>query len=360
MSRVERIADLIASKREVDSKFRQELKVSMKAGARGELSTEERNALQSLLAEADARHLELWMIYSWARKANLSTASFTSWQTLLAARASTPGLRDPSWRLDDKRSAYRFADEIGVRRPWVDEAPLQLKDLSQGQPNTPFVLKPSSGQSSLGVYLAYSETRIVYVKTAKVLTTWQDFLIHANELLQSNIVSRDEWLREELICEDNDSEFSVAGRDYKFFTFYGEIHRIDEIVRFPEEQKDFYSGSGVRLDESPFRHWQGKRLQGHGVPTDAIEAVRSISERIPSPFMRIDMINGKQGMVLGEFTPAPGSAGQLKRGWDERLGAAYLRAENRLRRDLLNGKEFPAFRASSRTGDASGQSRGLT
>lgn len=341
---INQLVNLTEAKRELDKDIRRALKQHLKTAAAGTADAELHTALQDLLNEVDPRHLELWMLYSWVRKAGLNTSSFTSWQTLLAARAMVKGMREPAWKLDDKRTAYKFADSIGVRRPWVSTSPIPLSDVDTRR--SPFVLKPSTGQSATGVYLVFSPERIFSVKDAQNLAGTGELRDHAQALLSSERVAKDAWIQEELVLDAAHTDETPA-RDLKFFTFYGQIKRIDEIARFPSESKDFYDGAGTRLETSPFKNWSGKRLDGAGVTEDELQLIKRISLSIPAPFIRIDMLKGRQGLVLGEFTPAPGSAGQLKKSWDEALGEAYLQAEGRLRTDLMSGKDFGPFWNSS-------------
>src|SRR5699024_12457653 len=73
---------------------------------------------------------------------------------------------------------------------------------------------------------------------------------------------------------------------------------------------------------------------------------RSSSE-IPVPFLRIDFLRGEDGLIFGEFTPKPGNYDEFDERTDQLLGDYFLDAEARLVDDLLNGKQFGAYKELS-------------
>lgn len=72
--------------------------------------------------------------------------------------------------------------------------------------------------------------------------------------------------------------------------------------------------------------------------------MRDLSLQIPAPFVRIDLLQGKDRHTIGEFTARPGNFYRYGRKLDLKLGDMALAAQARLQRDLLAGKDFAAYR----------------
>ncbi|MCT1605919.1 hypothetical protein M3B43_01010 [Nesterenkonia massiliensis] len=335
------IQALTQRKKDVDREVRRQLTQSLKRlVTSSDGSPEYHNAVQELLDTAQPEHVELWMLSTWAPKAGLDTSSFVSWRTMLAAKTSHKGPQEPVWRVDDKRRAYEYVDSLGVRRPWIRSESLTLAAVTPE--DAPFVLKPATGDASTGVFLVFNENQIFSVKDGNELTSWPELLDFANRLLLQGKVARDSWIIEELVTEHVSGE-KVPASNLKFYSFYGEIMRVDEIRRFPKRSTDFFNSDGTRMEKIPFRTPQDERHAGLGFKPSDLETVKELSLNIPAAFVRIDMLRSDEGLVFGEFTPAPGTAAHLTSDWDIRMGRAHLSAQLRLQQDLLSGKDFGKF-----------------
>ena len=74
-----------------------------------------------------------------------------------------------------------------------------------------------------------------------------------------------------------------------------------------------------------------------------MEIVVRTSLQIPTPFVRIDMLKGRDGLVFGEFQFITGNFEAYNDEYDRKLGEAYRIAEQKIIEDLLRGKTFEAF-----------------
>lgn len=265
--------------------------------------------------------------------------SFKSMMVYDAETRKTLGLEVPSWRLDQKVSAYRFADEIGLRRPEADLETYRFKDLSF-KPS--MVIKPRQSTGSKGCYLIYSENDILHVKDGEHFTSYAGMTAHANGLMQPDKQGRkvpDRWITEELILEDTVTR--TPARDLKFFCFYGEVALVLEVVR-----ADGVSKYAFHLPDQTVVTpgvWDYEYFEGDGTTDEAIRLATQVSLQIPHPFCRVDLLKGEDELVFGEFTPRPGGYHQFSAEWDRILGEAWARAQHRLNRDLLAGKRFEPF-----------------
>ncbi|WP_096190303.1 ATP-grasp fold amidoligase family protein [Evansella halocellulosilytica] len=242
----------------------------------------------------------------------------------------------PEWILDNKVNAYSFIDILNIKRPWVSENSYEFKEIPK---KAGIVIKPASGAGARGVYLILGLDKMIDVKRGQTLHSWEELDFFVKEDLSTGWVNKDEWIIEELVIEDNESK--IPARDLKFYCFYGRVALVLEIIRYPNVKYCWWTSTGERIKTGKY---DGKLFDGNGVPHDQIKLVETISKEIPSPFIRIDFLNGSNGMVFGEFTPKPGNYDQFNSKIDKLLGDYFIEAEARLRKDFINGKRFLAFR----------------
>lgn len=302
-----------------------------------------REAATELLRVARPHQLQMPMVTKYL-KAGLKAQHALSFRGKLVEQSELSALRvrTPNWALNDKSIAYKFIDQLGYARPWSRGRPVGFDDI---RPVDRTVVKPANGAGSLGVYLAFGPEKIRHAKDGEMFFSWEKVREHASLLLRNSRLKKDSWIQEEMILEESNSE--TAASDLKFYSFYGEVAFVTEVRRTEGEPAvfDFFSPDGDRLKNAPFS-WEFPRFrEGKGVQEHEVRAVEEISSAIPYPYMRIDMLRGSEGLVFGEFTPRPGSAGRVKPGWDRRLGEAWVLAEHRLRQDLLAGRDFRAFKS---------------
>lgn len=317
------------------------LKQLAKDGAQGEAAEHLRAYLMEL--EPD---LASEVLVKKAHRFDVPLDGFSSFRRSMAMRSRSRSLTRGSqeeWVLNGKLNAYAFADQLGVQYPktYLAGVPLtQVEAAEQGR----VVIKPLNGSSSQGVFVVISPDRIFDVPQQIWLDSWEELISTMRAGLESGRVGKDSWVVEELILEDE--EAGTPGRDLKFYCFYGRVGLVLEIRRrgdgvayceWDGQGQPLYSGKYVST-------W----FQGDGVTQEQLDYAASISSKIPAPFMRIDFLkaqNAPAGMVFGEFTPRPGNFHAFNDAVDRMLGDAFLAAEGRLNRDLVQRKNgFREFR----------------
>lgn len=302
--------------------------------------TARQQLLQQLADHATFLNANHTIVKSAARFGGLAAVS--SFKAMLVARTRKQQLTTTGscheWALNDKISSYNFLDLLGVRRPELYHKNVKIEQL---KPRKGVAIKPVAGAAARGVYLAYDDGDILDVKASEKLTDWSMMQARMRANIKRNYVKRDAWLVEELIL--GDSKAKTPSVDLKFLCFYGEIALVREISRYPETLDCWWDVNGDAVDTGQRLNAE-RLLQGKGVTAEQLALVKSISEQIPAPFIRIDFLLSDGELVFGEFTPRPGSFAQFNEQTDRMLGDCFLAAEARLVNDLLNGKTFPVYK----------------
>jgi hypothetical protein len=245
----------------------------------------------------------------------------------------------PEWLLQHKKFGYQFADIAGLRRPATSGAPVHYSKVDI-KPGT--ALKPPSGSQSNGVYLVISANRILDVAREEII----DDIGTVRKLLEQDYalkrVPHPTWTAEELILDATTP--SGIANDVKFYCFYGQVHRIGIIQRFPEHFENWFDAKGVHSAGPKSGIATSATVSYADIPKALITRAKEISLQIPAPFVRIDFLSSPDGEILGEFTARPGTVHLLNRETDRDLGDQFLKASVRLENDLLAGKDFSAYR----------------
>lgn len=242
----------------------------------------------------------------------------------------------PEWPLDDKRKAYNFVESLDIPTPNV-EAPFYTVDTLPVQEG--IVIKPADGAGARGVYLVHTVEDIFDVKKSSTLSGWSELVENMYKDLQTGAVTTDAWLVEQLIYENKATK--IPARDIKFYCFYGKVGMVLEIKRDPEVRQCWWTPTGERTDTGKYEE---SLFHGLGVSAEEIAMVEKMSSEIPAPFLRIDFLRGEDGLIFGEFTPKPGNYDEFNERTDQQLGDYFLDAEARLVDDLLQGKQFQAYK----------------
>lgn len=242
----------------------------------------------------------------------------------------------PEWFLDDKQTAYHFVAPFGIQVPHLDETTYTEETLPEREG---IVIKPVDAAGARGVYLVHKKDYIFDVRNAKILQSFSELHEALARDLKTGAVTEDSWLIEQLIYE-NEKQL-IPARDVKFYSFYGKVGLILEIVRDPEIRHTWWTRDGKRISTGKY---EATLFAGQGVSESEIEQVEQLSSEIPAPFMRIDFLRSESGLVFGEFTPKPGNYDEFDDLTDAWLGDYFIEAEGRLVNDLLNGKTFTAYK----------------
>ncbi|MFA1821444.1 CapA family protein [Virgibacillus oceani] len=273
----------------------------------------------------------------------LKLSKAMSFKEIMAEKSqlSRLGFKEYSWKLDKKNRAYPFADSIGLRRPKAESNVYKFSEIEE--PNKPVVIKPIRSTGSMGVYLVFNKTTILSAREGIYLNSWEELQADATKKLKDwkagkiTQFTKDEWMIEELILKEPDS--TLPPSDLKFYCFYGEVLLVLETNRL-HKNFCFWDPDMNLIDTGD--HWKGL-YEGTGFTKEDLNLVSEASSKIPTPFIRMDMLNGHDGLVFGEATPRPGQYHLFNSEYDHKLGEAYRMAEARLRKDLLNGKKFDEF-----------------
>lgn len=240
--------------------------------------------------------------------------------------------------LNDKQKGYRFADAIELRRPKTLVKKTSCSELVL-LPRS--VIKPTSGSSSIGIFAVHDDTHIVEIRTGQVLTSLEALQAAMQALLKQGAVKRDVWMVEELVGGRSAVGEHTLASDLKFYAFYGQIGVVLEVERGSQTRYCEWLADGTRAATG---RYAGKTFEGQGFSSEQLEQAVDTSLKIPSAFIRIDFLRTNEDFVLGEFTPRPGQFHTFDASFDRYLGEKYLAAEARLQEDLLQGKEFSAFK----------------
>src|SRR5690625_1769250 len=242
----------------------------------------------------------------------------------------------PEWALDDKRKAYEFAQKLEIPTPDIDH---EIYTIDTVPVKEGIVLKPAEGAGARGVYLIHATEDIFDVKNSSTLSTWSELIESMQRDLQTGAVEADAWIVEQLVYEDRTER--QPARDIKFYSLYGTVGLIFELVRDPEIRQCWWTVSGERIGTGKYEE---SLFHGLGVNSEELAMAEKISSEVPVPFLRIDFLRGENGLVFGEFTPKPGNYDEFDQQTDQLLGDYFLDAEARLIDDLLQGKAFHTYK----------------
>jgi hypothetical protein len=246
-----------------------------------------------------------------------------------------------------KENDRLFTDVLGVRTPTMfyagafDAIPRDLR--------TNVLLKPMISSDSRGAFYVFDETNIYSIEHSKRLTSWDELSEAIVAQFGPDSMNERTWQVQELVYEDE----TQPARDLKFYAFYGKIGLIQEVVRYPSRQYEYFNNDFSlaicgRDYEPRFEDKSLTITDKGGLSSEKVETVEWLSEQIPVPFMRIDFVNGESELVFLEFSSAPGMSHTLNDTYDRLLGRYYNEAEIRLTNDLLEGKQFEGFQEFSR------------
>jgi hypothetical protein len=260
-------------------------------------------------------------------------ASFAS---ALVNRSAKKGYRElPEWSINDKIAGRDFARRLSVKTPDMLQESVPSRDIEIASDT---VIKPASGSSANGVYLVFDEHDMYEVASKQRLASTTALRKRLSQ--HTKQTGNDEWLVEACITNHR----GEPAHDLKFYCFYGEVGVIVEIRRIPTRRFCWWSPDGRPIDVG---HPEKLHFEGDGVSEEMVALAKRVSLEIPAPFVRIDFLNGRDGMYFGEFTPRPGGFDKFDKPSDRRLGHLFLEAEARLTEDLLHGKGFEAFTKST-------------
>lgn len=261
-------------------------------------------------------------------------ASASMASAIFLRHALTDWSKLPESRINPKDAGIRFAKAAGLRVPVQHISPAPFDRII---PVKGSVVKPNDAYSATGVFIVRTENDILELSTGNVFSQWEQVRRRAKHLLDIHLAGSDLWVVEEYISGPD----GHPANDVKFNVFYGRTGWIIEMKRHPRFL--CYRMDHQGNEEKSELYTSDQTFKGEGASVDEIAMVERLSLEIPVPFMRIDFLRGKDGLVFNEFTPRPGMLGYFNRKNDRRFGRMYHEAEVRLTADLLSGKQFKLF-----------------
>ena len=269
---------------------------------------------------------------------NLHTNDITLQTSLASAiflrNAYSSGVILPEWKINDKITGRRFAEALGLNVPAVYQENVRFENISL---KNNIVIKPVDAAAARGVFIIKSPNRIIELRTGLSFDSTESLREHAKLLLEQKNVQKDLWTVEEFI----ENEKGHVANDLKFYTFYGKVGWISEIQRQPIMLHNTIDRDGNPVDYGLYKN--NEMFIGEGASLEEIEMIERISCDIPVPYIRIDFLRGKKGLIFCEFTPRSGITGTVNRDMDLKYGKLFYEAEARLYNDLISGKSFDVF-----------------
>lgn len=252
--------------------------------------------------------------------------SFRTCVTNAILRSKVPG----SNRILDgfsKRNTADFLSQNGYSIPVIYEYDVKLENVLNYER---CIIKPIRGANSRGIFIK-DEKGYLDLGDKQLLTDYESFEKKYKSYSNLGIII------EELIADHDSNE---SARDVKIYSFYGKAPIALEIVRRDKRNYHCYYDENLNIINDCLAR-DRDFFEGEGFDKEIFDVAREISCLIPLPFIRIDFLVTNKYYKLGELTHMPGYYSRFNHYYDKNLGKEYLSAENRLIRDLLQGKGFP-------------------
>ncbi|GAA1178913.1 ATP-grasp fold amidoligase family protein [Nesterenkonia xinjiangensis] len=282
--------------------------------------------------------------------AAVNTAKFSGWQAT-----------SPATQLPFKLRSYALAQSHGVRIPtvhrvWERAEDIRLEDdLGSADGVDHFVLKADGGHSGLAV--------VPLRRTAHGWETLTGHRASKDGVLEAPVMRRLDRARGPFFLESFLQPESASGsapgavadgvpdaevripEDIKVYTAYGEILQVlvmrtqgVEIMDRKSFTRRYFDAQARCLGEVLPGAAYDDTITAPRQWADLMAAARRLSVAVGTPFVRVDLYATQDGPVLGELTPTPGGAQEYLLDHDLALGAAWMRAEVRLSRDIARGR----------------------
>lgn len=130
------------------------------------------------------------------------------------------------------------------------------------------------------------------------------------------------WQLEELLLPPSGLLRPVD--DFKFYAFRGRVGLILQVARQPEGQYyRWYDRDWHPVETGKYADAVDPALLPPRHPEALLNVAERVSAVLPTPFCRIDLYEARQGPVLGELTPVPGTYHAFGERADLYLGAMF-------------------------------------
>src|SRR5690625_5347197 len=143
-----------------------------------------------ILAALKTEDIPEFMVRAGLVEDGIPLQQVASFRASLSMRVRQKQLIDPlpEYMLENKRDAYQFVDQLGVRKPEVAAEEYRVIDIPKQER---VVIKPSDGAGTRRVYLVYKVNDIIDIKRSKQLDGWAALLASMEADLASGWVEED-------------------------------------------------------------------------------------------------------------------------------------------------------------------------
>lgn len=226
-----------------------------------------------------------------------------------------------------KKNTADFLSQNGYSVPIIYEYDVDLENILKYEK---CIIKPIRGANSRGVFIR-DERGYLDLGDKQLLKDYESFKEKYKSYSDLGVII------EELIADDDNN--NEPARDVKIYSFYGSAPIALEIIRKDGENYHCYYDEHLNVINDCLAR-ERKFFEGRGFNKEIFGVAKEISCLIPLPFIRIDFLVTSRDYKLGELTAMPGYYSRFNHDYDKSLGKEFLSAENRLTKDLLEGKKF--------------------
>lgn len=241
------------------------------------------------------------------------------------------------YQREEQQAGVRSFAELAGNRGWVagqmqalgvptakilkDDFSLQhLRDVLQDVDAC--VIKPKEAHSSRGVL---SLKRVDEITFECLQLRCRLRLVDILERLYQEMREHqfpNHWQLEELLLPPSGLLRPVD--DFKFYAFRGRVGLILQVARQPEGQYyRWYDRDWHPVETGKYADAIDPALLPPRNPEALVRVAEQVSAVLPTPFCRVDLYEARQGPVLGELTPVPGTYHAFDEKADIYLGAMF-------------------------------------
>jgi hypothetical protein len=221
-----------------------------------------------------------------------------------------------------------LGESVGVPSPPLLAGPVGVADLNLDAYGDSFVIKPNWGTASRGVLVLERKGRNEFHELI------EDVHLSAEQLLEAvaqKVSTSGRGSATDLIVEKSMANGSLRPQEWKIFSFYGEIGLVQQMDRSGDTTSlKLYRPDGGDAGKLRSDVKFAPSLPQPGQLENLLEAARKISLAIPTGFVRVDLFEQGDSVVLGELCLIPGGDLYFRKGWDKRLGDMWNQANVRI------------------------------
>jgi len=291
----------------------------------------------------------------------LEVMAMVSWRSYMKKRVRGEERFIP-WFFHDKIRCFEWCQGMSIPTPQIFRVFPTPDDIEIPDDLARFVLKPTKFSSTRGVMVLDREMDLFLDSMSKKRFDIDGIVSLQRELAAQFSVRGNRWILEERVIDKEGHDLPL---DFKAYAFCGRVELFLVIDRSTRPTSvAWFDGNlspvrshDVRLNPKYVQKLEGLQI---GEYSEVFELSAKVSDRVNSPFARIDLYNSSRGPLLGEITLTPGGLYygdhyNMSEGLDQLMGALWAHAATVVdeRRDVLSElayqKEFLACEATERT-----------